>query len=188
MSILALQAFSPGVSARGFEKYKAHTEYDEYFRKYSKRFFGIRFDWNYFKAQAIAESNLNPNARSHRGAQGIMQLMPRTFAEVTQRSQYVQGALAEPRWNIAAGIWYNKFQFDYWQKGRDLEERLKFMSGSYNAGRSNLLKAQRQAINRGLNPRKWDSMHQALPLITGKRSKETLDYVDNIFVIREAIQ
>ncbi len=176
------------VLGQGFEKYRDHKDYDSHFRKYSKRFFGIGFDWHYFKAQAIAESNLNPTAQSPVGAVGIMQLMPRTFAEVSRKSELIEGSLVEPRWNIAAGIWYNKHQFDYWQKGRGLDERLKFMYGSYNAGRSNLLKAQRQAINRGLNPRQWDSMHEALPLVTGHRSRETLTYVERIFEIKEAIR
>ncbi|MEM9759085.1 MAG: transglycosylase SLT domain-containing protein [Pseudomonadota bacterium] len=174
--------------AQGFEKYREVTAFDSHFRKYSKRFFGIGFDWHYFKAQAIAESNLNPEAKSPVGAIGIMQLMPATFEEVSNKSEFVSGTLEDPRWNIAAGIWYNKYQFDYWQKGRALDERLKFMYGSYNAGRVTLRKAQRQAINRGLNPRVWESMHEALPLVTGRRSEETLNYVERIFEIKEAIR
>ncbi len=177
-----------GAGAQGFEKYRDHTDYDSHFRKYSKRFFGVGFDWQYFKAQAIAESNLNPEAKSPVGAVGIMQLMPRTFEEVSSKSDFVAGTLEDPRWNIAAGIWYNKYQFDYWQKGRALDERLKFMYGSYNAGRVTLRKAQRHAIDRGLNPRVWESMHEALPLVTGARSEETLNYVERIFEIKEAIR
>ncbi|MFK7830601.1 MAG: transglycosylase SLT domain-containing protein [Congregibacter sp.] len=180
--------YTPTAQSQGFEKYREHTEFDDYFRKYSKRFFGVGFDWHYFKAQAIAESNLNPNAESAVGAKGIMQLMPRTFEEVSGKSSYIDGALMEPRWNIAAGIWYNKYQFDYWQKGRALDERLKFMYGSYNTGRVNLRKAQREAINQGLNPRQWQSMHQALPAVTGRHSRETLNYVERIFEIKEAIK
>lgn len=178
----------PQAQARGFEKYKHHTEFDTHFTKYSKRFFGVGFDWKHFKAQAIAESNLNPDAKSHVGAVGIMQIMPRTFEEVSRKSKVIEQSPKEPRWNIAAGIWYNKQQFDFWQKDRTLEERLKFMYGSYNSGRYNLLKAQRQAINKGLNPRTWDSMYEALPLVTGKHSKETLNYVERIFTIKEAIE
>jgi len=185
---MLVQLYPAELQARGFEKYKEHTEYDPYFRKYSKRFFGVGFDWHYFKAQAIAESNLNPNAESWVGAQGIMQIMPRTFDEISRKSKLVMDVPTEPRWNIAAGIWYNKQQFDYWQKGRGLEERLKFMYGSYNTGRGNLLKAQRQAIDNGLNPRQWDSMHRALPLVTGRHSTETLNYVERIFEIKEAIK
>ncbi len=188
LGLLCVHFFAADLRAGGFEAYKNHTKYDKHFRKYSKRFFGIAFDWHYFKAQAIAESNLDPNAKSWVGAQGIMQLMPRTFDEVSLKSKMIKGTPSEPRWNIAAGIWYNKHQFDYWHKGRSLEERLKFMYGSYNTGRGNLLKAQRKAINNGLNPRKWDSMRTALPMVTGRHSTETLNYVEKIFIIKEAIK
>lgn len=174
--------------AADFAKYKQHTRYDNHFRKYSKRFFGVAFDWHYFKAQAVAESNLNPEAKSHVGAEGVMQIMPRTFDEIKTKSKLIEGAASEPRWNIAAGIWYNKQQFDFWQKGRSLEERLKFMYGSYNAGRGNLLKAQRQAIEAGLNPRQWISIEQVLAKVTGQRSQETINYVEKIFTIKEDIK
>lgn len=175
-------------SAGDFSRYKHHDDYDDYFQKYSKRFFGPAFDWQYFKAQAVAESNLNPTAKSHVGAKGIMQIMPRTYNEIRSKNKYISGNSTEPRWNIAAGIWYNKQQFEFWQKGRALEERLKFMYGSYNAGRGNILKAQRKAIDAGLNPREWHSMYTALPEVTGKHSKETLNYVEKIFDIKEDIE
>lgn len=38
--------------------------YDDTFSKYSKRYFGPAFDWRIFKAQGMAESNLDPKARS----------------------------------------------------------------------------------------------------------------------------
>ena len=56
------------------------SRYDDYFKKYSKRYFGAPFDWRFFKAQGMAESELNARARSFVGARGIMQLMPSTFA------------------------------------------------------------------------------------------------------------
>lgn len=174
--------------AADFSKYKHHDDYDEHFRKYTKRSFSPAFDWHYFKAQAVAESNLNPEAKSYVGAQGIMQIMPRTFEEIKVKSKFIEGTATEPKWNIAAGIWYNKQQFDFWEKGRSLEERLRFMYGSYNAGRGNLLKAQREAINAGLNPKVWDSMEHALPKVTGDHSQETLNYVEKIFSIKEDIK
>jgi len=33
-------------------------KYDRYFRKCTRRYFGAVFDWKWFKAHAIAESNL----------------------------------------------------------------------------------------------------------------------------------
>ena len=61
-------------------------KYDQYFRKYTKRFFGAGFDWKWFKAQAIAESNLRQDAKSWVNAKGIMQIMPRTFHEIKRRT------------------------------------------------------------------------------------------------------
>ena len=61
------------------------SRYDDIFKKYSKRYFGAPFDWRFFKAQGIAESELNANARSWVGARGIMQLMPSTFAAIASK-------------------------------------------------------------------------------------------------------
>jgi soluble lytic murein transglycosylase-like protein len=61
-------------AASGRNAKKISERYDPTFRKYTKRYFGPAFDWRLFKAQAIAESNLNVGARSPVGARGIMQL------------------------------------------------------------------------------------------------------------------
>ena len=58
------------------------ARYDPIFKKYAKRYFGIGFDWRRFKAQAMAESNLDSTATSWVGARGLMQLMPSTFAAI----------------------------------------------------------------------------------------------------------
>src|SRR5215204_3640114 len=73
--------------------------YDATFRKYSKRYFGVGYDWRIFKAQAMAESEMNPNARSWVGARGLMQLMPSTYKEIQSRSATF-GSIDDPEWNI----------------------------------------------------------------------------------------
>ena len=57
--ILALVAPSSAWAQKGVP-----STYDEIFRKYSKQYFGVGFDWKVFKAQAMTESNLNPEAKS----------------------------------------------------------------------------------------------------------------------------
>ena len=69
--LLLLAADIPEVTDRHWTR-----KYDPYFRKYSKRFFGPAFDWHWFKAQGIAESGLQKDAKSWVNAKGIMQLMP----------------------------------------------------------------------------------------------------------------
>ncbi|MEK7728441.1 MAG: transglycosylase SLT domain-containing protein, partial [candidate division KSB1 bacterium] len=93
---------------------KFTTQYDEYFRKYSKHHFGVNFDWRWFKAQAIAESGLNEKAESWVQAKGLMQLMPDTFADMKSRMPHLED-IFEPRWNIAAGIYYDRLLWKMWE-------------------------------------------------------------------------
>jgi membrane-bound lytic murein transglycosylase F len=94
--------------------------YDDTFRKYSKRFFGVGFDWQYFKAQGLAESGLDPNARSRVGARGIMQLMPGTYAMIKSRRTDL-GEIDDPEWNIAAGIMHSRGLWHRWEDVRQLQ-------------------------------------------------------------------
>jgi membrane-bound lytic murein transglycosylase F len=183
----AQQGIAPDDLA-AFARYKRFTTYDQYFTKYSKRFFGVGFDWRYFKAQAVAESNLREDARSPVGAVGVMQIMPRTFAEIQRKNPAITGSLDQPRWNIAAGIWYDRQHFVVWAADRSLVERLKFTFGSYNAGRSSILRAQQFALGEGLNAMLWDSVAGELPRVTGRRSQETVTYVARVLDIRQVLR
>ena len=171
-----------------FARYNRFTSYDQYFTKYSKRFFGVGFDWRYFKAQAVAESNLREDARSPVGAVGVMQVMPRTFDEIRRQNPAITGSIDQPRWNIAAGIWYDRQHFVVWAADRPLVERLKFMFGSYNAGRASILRAQQFALGEGLNATLWESVVGELPRVTGRRSQETVSYVARILDIKQVLR
>jgi membrane-bound lytic murein transglycosylase MltF len=172
----------------GFEQYNRVVKYDKYFKKYSKRFFGVGFRWQFFKAQAIAESNLKPHARSTVGAAGIMQIMPRTYKEIRRKNPYIKGKRTQPRWNIAAGIYYDRRLWNVWQAERPFLDRVRFMFGSYNAGKGNILKAQKIAANQGLDPNVWLSIQSSLPDVTGNRSNETIHYVDKIEKVKEVLR
>ncbi|PYP79256.1 MAG: hypothetical protein DMD35_08615 [Gemmatimonadetes bacterium] len=63
-------------AARERQARREEKRYDPIFQKYAKRYFGAGTDWQWFKAQGMAESDLTPTARSRVGARGIMQLMP----------------------------------------------------------------------------------------------------------------
>jgi membrane-bound lytic murein transglycosylase F len=166
---------------------RTRDDYDEVFRKYSKRFFGPGFDWQYFKAQGMAESNLTADARSHAGARGIMQLMPSTYQAI-RTSQPELKEIDDPESNIAAGIRYDR---DLWRGYRDHAddgERLRFMFGGYNAGPGTMRRAKGVARSEQLDEYRWQSVASVAPKVQRWRYRETLGYVDRIELHYQALR
>lgn len=177
--LLALLAATATPSVAQHRPGRPEDRYDPIFKKYSKRFFGPAFAWQVFKAQAMAESNLSPDATSGVGARGIMQLMPSTFLEIQSRNPEMK-AIDDVEWNIAAGISYDRTLWRLWTEHPSFEDRRAFMFGSYNAGRGTLLRAQASARARKLDHRRWDSISEVAPDVKGWRYRETLSYVRKI--------
>ena len=153
--------------------------YDDTFRKATKRSFGPAFDWRFFKAQGMAESNLDPLARSRVGARGLMQLMPGTYREIASENADLD-LIDNPELNIEAGIAYDRRLWLRWENDSIAEDRLQFMFASYNAGRATLLSAQRRARQRQLDARQWRNIEKIAPSVPRWRHVETLDYVRKI--------
>ena len=138
------------------------SDYDNYFRKYTKHYFGPHIDWRWFKAQGIAESGLKPDALSPVGAKGIMQILPSTYAEIREKNPHFTH-IEEPRWNIAAGIYYDRMLYRKWKKGLPTEERLAFAMASYNAGYGNVLKAFKRAQKKVGEVKAWEQVAPHAP-------------------------
>jgi membrane-bound lytic murein transglycosylase F len=155
------------------------TRYDDLFRKYSKRFFGVGYDWRYFKAQGMAESNLDSAAESYVGARGIMQLMPSTFAQIQSRRTEFE-SIDHVEWNIAAGILHDRYLWTRWKELGVDDERRRFMFGSYNAGEGPILRARGMARQRQLDAHSWSSIEQVAPEVRRWRYRETLGYVRKV--------
>ena len=174
--ILVLVVLTNATFARGVT-----DRYDETFRKYSKRFFSVAFDWRVFKAQGMAESNLAMNAKSWVGAKGIMQLMPTTFREIQSKNAEMK-AINHPEWNIAAGIYYDRQLWTQWEADVDRDDHNRFMLSSYNAGRGTLMRAQKVALAKSLDPMFWLSIRTVAPDVPNWRHQETLSYIERIEV------
>jgi soluble lytic murein transglycosylase-like protein len=178
-STLVLAAFFIiGASSIAFAQ-TVTDRYDDTFRKYSQQFFGPGYDWRVFKAQAMAESNIDMNAKSWVGARGIMQLMPSTFSEIRSKNPEIV-SINKPEWNIAAGIYYDRQLWKQWTEQQGEEGQVPFMFGSYNAGRGTLLRAQDVARVRTLDPIIWLSIQTVAPDVPRWRHEETLAYVERI--------
>jgi len=144
------------------------NKYDRHFKKYSKRYFGPLFDWHWFKAQAIAESGLSHDAKSHVGAQGLMQIMPATFNEITKKNPQFS-KLESPKWNIAAGIYYDRTLYRKFKKTA-AQDKLYMTFASYNAGYGRILNASKRT---GSKEKNWEEIKRYLP-------RETRGYVSRI--------
>ena len=156
-------------------------KYDNYFRKYSKRYFGVGFDYRWFKSQAIAESNLIKDAKSWVGAKGLMQIMPKTFEEIKKKNPSFKRVL-EPKWNIAAGIFYDRRMFEFWKGNRPFLDKMGFAFASYNAGAQNILKGQKfcqQMTKDDCNL--WRHIEFYGSKVKSWRHKETIHYIKEIF-------
>lgn len=167
--LLAQLTLSPLCSADLFDVY-ANKDYDAYFEYSAKRYLDPYYgdDWKLLKAQGIQESLLDPRARSHAGAMGIMQFMPATWAEVSAKL----GLNASPynaRASIVAGGFYQRQMLRVWTSERTEQERRRWAWSAYNYGVGNVLKAQKQAGG----TLDWWSLRPYLP-------QETILYVYKI--------
>ena len=140
---------------------KAEDLFDGLITTYAHRFFSE--EWArasvplLIKAQIWQESRFDPYAHSPAGAQRLMQLMPGTAREMRLDTHEV----FDPEKNIAAGIQYDRIQYDRFPEIPEREERLKFMLAAYNCGRGYINQALRLA-------RETEFGFHPLALIRGK--------------------
>ena len=144
------------------------AKYDLHFKHWGEFYFPFD-DWRWWKSQSMAESELDPFAKSPVGAQGLMQLMPATAADLGVRNPY------DPEANIQGGIKYDKWLTRYWRKIESADDLRDFLFASYNAGPGHILKANRKS-----GGKKWETTAAFLPSVTGKHAKETIGYVKRI--------
>jgi soluble lytic murein transglycosylase len=104
----SIKAFCPELEKKQIMQY-ANIIYKE-----SKKY---RYDWRLIVAIMKTESNFNEQAKSHKGAVGLMQLMPKTAKWLSPKLEIEYsgiGSLYDPEYNIKLGVHYlnmmqNKF-------------------------------------------------------------------------------
>lgn len=154
-----------------------NTIYDVQIRKWNG-VYNPSIPWVWAKAQLIAESRLNPNAKSPVGAIGLGQFMPDTWSQMQRELGFPANATAyASSYNIQAHAYYMRQLRNQFKKPRPEWDRHSLALASYNAGLGNILKAQQKGGNSLL----YAPMAKALPLVTGHHSKETTDYVNRIW-------
>jgi soluble lytic murein transglycosylase len=96
-------------------------------------------------AIVFVESRFNARAKSHKGALGLMQIMPTTgkwVAEQLQWDKFSDRDLLNPQKNLEVGIWYLAYLKQYFKENESLA------LASYNAGHGN--------VSQWLSNQVWD--------------------------------
>ncbi len=152
----------------------------------------VGWDWHLLAAVIYSESRFHIEARSKRGAAGLMQMMPKTAA------RYGVTDPLDPEMNIAAGAQSLSYLIKrYWKVTDSMEERYKYALAAYNAGIGRIDDCISLARHLGVDISRWENIQkQVLPLMSDEsiletgavklgtfKGGETLGYVDSIMAV-----
>jgi len=145
-----------------------------YFKRYAKRY---DFDWLLLLAQGYQESGLKQNRRSHRGAVGVMQVLPSTAREKVVRIPDI--------WNVAdnihAGVKYMAFVRRHYFSDPEIDDfnRMMFSLAAYNAGPNRIARLRREAPKYKLDPNVW--FGNVEKLAARAVGRQPVVYVGNVY-------
>lgn len=116
------------------------------------------FDWRLIAALVYQESHFNPQAVSYTGVRGLMQLTLDTAADLGIDNRL------DPYESIRGGV---KYLDRLYQRFDDIPgfDRMLFTLASYNIGYGHVRDAQSIARRKGLDPDRWSSLKNTLPLL-----------------------
>lgn len=161
----------------------ALSPYDDIVRAYVQPY---NFDWRLIVSQMYQESRFDPLASNATGAFGLMQMLPRTAAELGVED------LKDPEQAIASGVQYLDWTRDRFSKDLAVQEQIFFSLASYNAGYGHVKDAQRLARQLGLRSDRWfNNVEKAMLLLQRRqyykkarfgyvRGREPVNYVRDI--------
>lgn len=143
------------------------------FTHYSEMY---EFEYLMMAAQGFQESGFDQRKVSHKGAVGIMQVLPSTAKDPNVNIAHIEKAEN----NIHAGIKYMRFIKDRYFSEPEIspDDQVYFALAAYNAGPANINRMRRLAKKHGFNPNVW---FKNVEVITRRNiGKETVRYVSNI--------
>jgi membrane-bound lytic murein transglycosylase F len=136
------------------------SPYDDLIKSYSEK---LDWDWRLLAAIVYQESRFNPAAASWAGAQGLMQLMPRTAKRFGVEDR------TNPEQSLSGGVqflaWLEK---QFAEEEMAQEERIKFVLASYNVGYGHVKDARALALKNGYDPNVWSENVDSFLLFKSK--------------------
>ncbi|MCL2097672.1 MAG: transglycosylase SLT domain-containing protein [Bacteroidales bacterium] len=173
--------------SRNPEQIQQQTElspYDKLIKLHAKR---IEWDWRLLASMIYQESRFRPEAESHRGAYGLMQIMP------TTAEHYRLGNITAPEDNIKGGAYIlSSLQKETGSDTISFYDNICFLLAAYNAGANRVSQCRYFAELMGKDPYKWKEVASVIPLMKHSvyyenidniyrfKGAETLNYVEKI--------
>ena len=140
------------------------SRYDNLIKKHAA---AIGWDWRLVAAVIYNESQFHNEASSHKGAQGLMQILS---------SKYTYEEVSDPDRNLEIGTRYlRRLQKMYSRTAADDTECIKFTLAAYNVGEGKVQRCLDEAREKGLDASRWASVSTMLP-----EGHHTKKYVENV--------
>lgn len=131
------------------------SQYDDIIKKYAQAY---NFDWRFVASIIYQETKFTSGLTGNGGSYGLMQLMPTTMEYFGISEDDNDEA------NIRVGIQYlNTIRKDF-DEIEDEEEKLYFITASYNAGRGHIFDAQRLCTKYKGDYKSWTDVSKYLIL------------------------
>lgn len=152
------------------DEYLFISPYDSLFRLYADSV----CDWKMLAAIAYVESKFDTAARSSRGAQGLMQIMPATYRHTLAKMGVADTMAQNVELDVRVAVRYmdelsSMFSFI------NAKERINYILGSYNGGSNHIFDAMRIARKQGVNRYRWSSL---VPVLVSLSDPEV--YTDSV--------
>jgi len=142
------------VERPGLQEDGSLSRWDDLIQQYT---IGTDFDWRLLTAQMFQESRFDPEARSHAGAYGLMQMMPQTARQMGVSD------ISDPEQQIKAGAEYMEWLYSRFSSDLSTADRLAFTLAAYNAGWGHVRDARHVAELTGRDPDRWfDSVEHSM--------------------------
>jgi membrane-bound lytic murein transglycosylase MltF len=149
---------------RSFSPGNVQALVDEYGEMIKRECNFYKLDWRLVIAIIRQESYFNPDAVSHAGALGFMQIMPRTGAGL--QNELALQDTRTPQNNLIAGIYYFASLASQFSEFGD--ERYKFALAAYNAGLGRVIDALTITDYLGKDYKQWENVKESYPLLSAK--------------------
>lgn len=184
-------SFEPYARVSKNRGYQYISPYDFLFKQYAAQ---LNWDWRLLAAVVWQESRFRIECGSHKGARGLMQMMPGTA------SIYEVSCPLDPEENIAGAVKYIAKLERMFSKSFSGKELVKITLAAYNAGQGRILDCINMAKSLDAPYSTWDDLKEVIPFLRDTdfmasdtvarlgvfKGYETVAYVDNVMAHYEA--